>query len=187
MSDIPCLSCHGQTVRTTFNGEVQHTCNNCGFSWQPYVGDDTSMSAAHQPEPLWKELARNHEEAIALKKKSAVVEEAQAPPVKSFAADVFAHTYPRTIETVFKSLPPKTKTPVFSLLQALYSENPGRFRVISGIHQNSAEDTLHLSLAIECDRCSYTVHVYGFWKNYFRVTMLTLKDDDGDVETIARF
>lgn len=136
-------------------------------------------------EPLWKQLARNQEEALASKKKAAVGE--PAPPPKSFAVDIFAHTYPRTIDTVFRDLAPKDKTVLFSLLQSLYSENPRRFRVISGIHQNSAEDKLHMSLVVDCDKGSYTLHMYGFWKNYFRVTMLTLKDDDGDVQTIARF
>ena len=128
--------------------------------------------------PLWMELARKHEAEIALNKK-------EKPQAR--AADIFAPTYPRTIESVFKTLVPKEKTMTFALLQALYAENPDRFRVISGIHQNSFEDKLHLSLAVDCGKSSYTVHVYGYWKNYFRVGAVTIKETDDVVHTIATF
>lgn len=102
--------------------------------------------------------------------------------------DIFAVTYPRTIDAVFKTLIPKEKTMTFSLLQSLYAENSERFRVISGIHQNSFDDKLHLSLAVNCGKSgSYTVHIYGYWKNYFRVCSVTMKDDDEEIKTIAVF
>lgn len=127
-----------------------------------------------EEEPLWKQLAKEHEPAV-------------KKPQAHRAADIFAPTYPRTIESVFKTLVPKEKTATFSLLQALYTDNPDRFRVISGIHQNSMDDKLHLSLAVDCGKSSYTLHVYGFWKNYFRVGMVTMKETDDDIRTIATF
>lgn len=134
--------------------------------------------------PLWMELARKREAEIALQRKPKE-EEPKKPQAR--AADIFAPTYPRTIESVFKTLVPKEKSMTFALLQALYAENPDRFRVISGIHQNSFEDNLHLSLAIDCGKTSYTVHVYGFWKNYFRVGAVTMKETNDVVHTIATF
>ena len=114
---------------------------------------------------------------------------AEEPPKKPQprATDIFASTYPRTIDTLFKTLVPKEKTMTFAILQALYAENPERFRVISGIHQNSFDDKLHLSLAVDCGKSSYTLHVYGYWKNFFRVGALTIKDADETIQTIATF
>lgn len=99
--------------------------------------------------------------------------------------DVFAHTYPRTLEAVFKTLRPRTTTPTFDLLRSLYAADPTRVRIISGIHQNNAEDRLHLSLVVACSPASYTLHVYGYWKNYFRVTDITIKGTH--ILTIAEF
>lgn len=135
-----------------------------------------------EEEPLWKQLAKEYEQKLTTKSKEPEVKKPQPR-----AADIFAPTYPRTIESVFKTLVPKEKTATFSLLQALYTDNPDRFRVISGIHQNSMDDKLHLSLAVDCGKSSYTLHVYGFWKNYFRVGMVTMKETDDDIRTIATF
>ena len=109
------------------------------------------------------------------------------PRPKGPAVDIFAPTYPRTIDTVFKTLTPKQTTMTFSLLQTLYAENSERFRVISGLHQNSFEDDLHLSLAVDCGKSSYTIHIYGYWKNYFRVHSVTMKDADDEIKVIATF
>lgn len=160
-------------------GEISHGRMDAQYVKMPpkieELGDVPALEPVPEEEPLWKQLAKEHEE----KKKPA------KPQAR--AADIFAPTYPRTVESVFKTLVPKEKTATFSLLQALYSENPDRFRVISGIHQNSMEDKLHLSLAVDCGKTSYTLHVYGFWKNYFRVGMVTMKDDDEQIKTVATF
>lgn len=136
-----------------------------------YSSEQLSNIPVVEEEPLWKQLVKEHE----MKKP-----QARAP-------DIFASTYPRTMDSVFRTLVPKEKTMTFSLLQTLYAENPDRFRVISGIHQNSFEDKLHLSLAVDCGKSSYTVHVYGYWRNYFRVGAVTMKDDDEEIRTIATF
>jgi hypothetical protein len=100
--------------------------------------------------------------------------------------DVFAHTYPQVIESVFKTLRPRSTTPIFELLRTMYIDNPSRVRVISGIHQNSIRDRLHMSLAVDCGKTSYTIHIYGFWKTFFRVHSVTMKDKD-DIHTVAEF
>jgi hypothetical protein len=115
------------------------------------------------------------------------VAEKPKPRPKGPAVDIFASTYPRTIDAVFKTLIPKQTTMTFSLLQTLYAENSERFRVISGLHQNSFEDDLHLSLVVDCGRTSYTIHVYGFWKNYFHVHSVTMKESDDEIKTVAKF
>ncbi len=143
-----------------------------------YYNNEISAIPVVEEKPLWKELAEQHE---------ATLNDRPAPKPKAYAVDIFAPTYPRTIESVFKTLVPKEKTMTFSLLQALYSENPDRFRVISGIHQNSFDDKLHLSLAVDCGKSSYTVHVYGYWRNYFRIGAVTMKDEDEEIRTIATF
>ena len=168
-----------------------HPCIVCGY---PHVDHDgcpkcaniSEIAPVEEEEPLWKQLAREYEEARKIKEAAKQKEEGVKKP-QARAADIFAPTYPRTMESVFKTLVPKEKTMTFSLLQALYAENPDRFRVISGIHQNSFEDKLHLSLVVECGKSSYTLHVYGYWKNYFRVGAVTMKDDDEEIRTIATF
>jgi len=157
--------------RSFKNGFVVDSFSELGDKMNNYSSEQLSDIPVVEEEPLWKQLVKEHE----MKKP-----QARAP-------DIFAPTYPRTMDSVFRTLVPKEKTMTFSLLQALYIENPDRFRVISGIHQNSFEDKLHMSLAVDCGKSSYTVHVYGFWKNYFRVGAVTMKDDDEEIRTIATF
>lgn len=175
MEHTSCPNCKNPSYlpALAFDGREGHQCTSCKYWW--VIKDMSTISVAEEEEPLWKQLAKEHEERNAVKK----------PQPR--AADIFAPTYPRTIESVFKTLVPKEKTMTFSLLQALYAENSERFRVISGIHQNSFEDKLHLSLAVDCGKSSYTLHVYGYWKNYFRVGAVTMKEDTDEIRTIATF
>jgi hypothetical protein len=170
-----CKNCNCLATQVFREGKSYFMCSNCHQMWLvPNSGELSDIPVVEEEEePLWKQLAREHEE--------------KKPKPQPRAADIFAPTYPRTIESVFKTLVPKEKTMTFSLLQAVYCDNPDRFRVISGIHQNSFEDKLHLSLAVDCGKSSYTLHVYGYWKNYFRVGAVTMKDDDEEIRTIATF
>ena len=181
-----CPTCSKPGFPTAYGGEPYYQCQECNRLW-PEPPEDISGIPVEEPEeePLWQQLARKREIEIALNRK--LKEEEQPKKPQARAADIFAPTYPRTIESVFKTLVPKEKTMTFSLLQALYVENSERFRVFSGIHQNSFEDKLHLSLAVDCGKSSYTVHVYGYWKNYFRVGAVTIKEPDDVVHTIATF
>jgi hypothetical protein len=108
---------------------------------------------------------------------------AQQPPARP--SDIFAHAYPSIVEAVFKTLRPRATTPTFDLLRSLYASDPSRFRIISGIHQNTATDRLHVSLVVDCNPSSYTLHVYGYWKSYFRVTDVTIKGTH--ILTVAEF
>lgn len=104
-------------------------------------------------------------------------------------ADLFAQVfnYPRIIETAFTKLKPKQINPVFDMLQSIFADNPSRFKIISGIHQNSPTDQLHLSVVVQLQWRSYTIHLYGYVRNLFLLTHITMMEQDRSVQTIAEF
>lgn len=100
-------------------------------------------------------------------------------------ASVFS--YPRIIDTAFSKLKSNFISPVFDMLQSIYADSPNRFKVISGIHQNNVADQLHLSIVVQLQWRTYTLHIYGFIRNSFIISHITMMEQDKSVHTIAEF
>lgn len=81
-------------------------------------------------------------------------------------------------------LKPSKKTPMWLMLQTLYTENPSKFVIISSVHQNDAKDRLHYSLRVELNWGQVTIHVYGFWKSCFHITDTSVMFDENVVEIV---
>lgn len=72
------------------------------------------------------------------------------------------------------------------LYQTLFADSPGRFELISPLHQNSKEDRLHISVSLSTLHFKATIHIYGYIKNHFIITEITRSTRDG-YATIAEF
>jgi hypothetical protein len=72
------------------------------------------------------------------------------------------------------------------IYQTLFADSPGRFELISPLHQNTKEDRLHISVSLITLHFRATFHIYGYIKNHFIVTDITRSTRDG-VMTVAEF
>lgn len=84
--------------------------------------------------------------------------------------DPFYAIYPKTVSFILGRYKPTTQDPIWAVLQTLYEDMPSRFVLISGIHQNDENDTLHFSIRVMLGYCDYTLHFYGYWKSVFQCT-----------------
>ena len=103
--------------------------------------------------------------------------------------DVLAQVFnnQRIIETAFTKLKPKQSNQAFDMLQCIFADNPSRFKIFSGIHQNSPTDQLHMSVSVQMPWRNYNIHIYGYIRNSFLITHITMMDLDKSVQTIAEF
>ena len=72
------------------------------------------------------------------------------------------------------------------IYQTLFADSPGRFQLISELHQNTREDRLHISVSLTTLHFVATFHIYGFIKNHFVITDITRSTKDGII-TVAEF
>jgi hypothetical protein len=101
--------------------------------------------------------------------------------------DIFIAYVLKNFEITLTKLRPNTADRTWPLLQTLYTENPQRFLVISSVHQNTAADRLHYSVAVNLNWASWTLHVYGYWKNYFNTTDISIASENGEVFGYVNF
>ena len=72
------------------------------------------------------------------------------------------------------------------IYQTLFADSPGRFELISPLHQNTKEDRLHISVSLSTLHFKATFHIYGYIKNHFIITEITRSTRDG-IMTVAEF
>jgi hypothetical protein len=101
--------------------------------------------------------------------------------------DIFIQHVIKNLDIVMKKLRPSKADKTWTLLQTLYTDNPSRFIIISSIHQNSETDRLHYSVAINLNWACWTLHVYGYWKNFFNTTDITIAENDGVITGCVSF
>ena len=102
--------------------------------------------------------------------------------------DLFPQSiYERSIKNVMTSLSPSKSSYMFRTIQALYKDNPSRFSIASGLHQNDDTDVLHYSVKIQLEhRYNILLHFNGFYKNFFIVRNITLVEES-NIKIIADF
>jgi hypothetical protein len=80
----------------------------------------------------------------------------------------------------------RANEPQWIIYQTLFADSPGRFSVISELHQNGPEDRLHISVGCKTKHYNCTFHIYGYLKNGFQFTEITQSTPDGP-KTVATF
>ena len=94
----------------------------------------------------------------------------------------------RTIQYAMTTKPFKYRNNLFCLLQLIYADHPENFIVIGDLHQNSMDDPLHLSVAVEGLYGVRTmIHINGYFRNFFRVRSITMEIEKDTKILIADF
>lgn len=114
------------------------------------------------------------------------------PPPKQPRPDPFVGLYPQFLALAFGRLRANQYADVFPALVMMYQQNPSSFSVISNLHQNNKEDSLHFSIQIQNHWATYKVHIYGWWYNTFIITHMTYilttsRDHWSDPALLAQF
>lgn len=101
------------------------------------------------------------------------------------STDIFRENTLRSFQTLMTKLRPNASSPMWSLVQTIYAENPGRFTLTATYHQNSSTDRLHFSVEVHLAWGRMTMHVYGYWKNFFIITDTSLMVDGREVAVVG--
>jgi len=122
---------------------------------------------------------------------NALTSDAPAPLAKTVylaEKDVFPpEMYERSIKNVMTMLNPSKSSYMYRAIQALYKDNPNRFSMFSGLHQNHDTDVLHYSVLVKLEhRCNIILHFNGFYRNFFIVRNITMNEET-ETKTIADF
>jgi hypothetical protein len=95
--------------------------------------------------------------------------------------------YERSIKNVLTMLNPSKSSYIYRAIQALYKDNPNRFSIFSGLHQNHDTDVLHYSVLVRLEhRCNIILHFNGYYKNFFIVKNITINEET-ETKMIADF
>jgi len=122
---------------------------------------------------------------------NALISDAPAPLAKVVylaEKDFFPpEMYERSIKNVLTMLNPSKSSYMFRSIQALYKDNPNRFSMFSGLHQNDDKDVLHYSVLVRLEhRCNIILHFNGYYKNFFIVKNITMNEET-ETKMIADF
>jgi len=109
--------------------------------------------------------------------------------MSEFTPDIFRPLYPEILDTTFNRCRPNGGfNPMFFLLRTLYKADPGRFAIVAGLHQNTPEDALHLTIRVIgfTGNDNLTIHLNGYWRNGFKQTTITYVSN-GSIIILADF
>jgi hypothetical protein len=94
--------------------------------------------------------------------------------------------YERSIKNCLTNLCPSKSTYLFRTVQTLYKDNPKRFYIVSGLHQNDENDVMHYSIKIQLEHCSMLLHFNGYYKTFFVIRNITTVEA-GETKLVADF
>ena len=101
--------------------------------------------------------------------------------------DPFITKYQDWMSLAFTRLKPNIQSDLFPLIQEIYRTNPSVFFVIGNLHQNDDTDRLHFSVELRLSYFNYRFHIYGYWKNGFKVTDISYIAQSPEVKLLADF